>query len=566
MKLKNRYDVVILGAGQAGLSLARQLILYSDRSILHLEKRKNPKTQKQKVGESTVQIGGYYFSKILDLEEYLLQNHLMKYNLRFLWKSEMNTPNHYENYSQSFIRNFSNIASYQLDRNKFESKLINVNSESKNYDLLTGIGIQNIIIKKRNHKIDFRWNNQLRSVQCDWIVDASGRNQYLSRKLNLKKSCPIKHNAHHFWVDGLVNIEKMTEKSIIERRQLKTKTVLGHIPVLLATNHFMGEGFWFWVIPLKTMTSFGLVYDPKRIEPTLVNRQEKLLKWIFSEFPLFGDSLKDKKIIDFTTINNFAYDCKKTLSTEGWAITGVSGRFNDPLYSPGADTIAIQNSAITELINTKLNSEMEKKISYYEPLFQVLFHSFLPTYYSSYDALGDSETFALKYTWELSVYFSFYVFPFTNDLFLNPDFLDRYFQRIATLGPINRTLQKYINDYYHWKMEKSKCSKQVFFDFMDVYTLKECEKTFYEVSSDIENGIRILDEKLSILKQFARLIIAHIKSRVHTNPQWMIQHSFVQSIKLKKEVFDPSETIHVAKSKKYDWGKLDPYIFSKTFD
>src|SRR6516225_7055577 len=83
----NQVDVVIIGAGLAGLTLSRQLLLNSNKRILLLDKRADVPTHRQKVGESTVQLGAYYYSKVLDLEEYLLSRQYMKYNLRFYWKS-----------------------------------------------------------------------------------------------------------------------------------------------------------------------------------------------------------------------------------------------------------------------------------------------------------------------------------------------------------------------------------------------------------------------------------------------------------------------------------------------
>ena len=79
-------DVLILGAGLAGLSLARQLLLGGVESVLLLERREFP-PKKQKVGEATVQMSGYYYSRVLEMEEHLLRHHYLKYNLRFWWKT-----------------------------------------------------------------------------------------------------------------------------------------------------------------------------------------------------------------------------------------------------------------------------------------------------------------------------------------------------------------------------------------------------------------------------------------------------------------------------------------------
>ena len=128
MSEPSNIDVVIVGAGLAGLSLARQLLLADDSvTILELDKRLQVPPTGQKVGEATVQVSGYYWSKVLELEEYLIREHYMKYNLRFIWKTEGLDPTRIENYSQSYIRRMSNVASYQLNRNELEGELLRRN-------------------------------------------------------------------------------------------------------------------------------------------------------------------------------------------------------------------------------------------------------------------------------------------------------------------------------------------------------------------------------------------------------------------------------------------------------
>src|SRR5713101_4390743 len=120
MQVADHYHAVIIGAGLAGLSLSRQLLLNSDKKILLRDKRSQIPSPHQKVGEATVQLSAYYFSKVLDLEEHLLRDHYPKYNLRFYWKTDGLANRCFEDYSQSYIRNVSNIATYQLNRNRIE--------------------------------------------------------------------------------------------------------------------------------------------------------------------------------------------------------------------------------------------------------------------------------------------------------------------------------------------------------------------------------------------------------------------------------------------------------------
>src|SRR6266446_3236975 len=138
MPTADRYDVLIIGAGLAGLALARQLLLNTDKRILLVDKRTEFPPAKQKVGEATVQLSAYYYAKVLDLEEHLLQEHFLKYNLRFYWKTPGQANDCYEHYSQSYIRKLSNINTYQLDRNKFEGEMLRVNLENPNFEFQPG--------------------------------------------------------------------------------------------------------------------------------------------------------------------------------------------------------------------------------------------------------------------------------------------------------------------------------------------------------------------------------------------------------------------------------------------
>src|SRR5579872_2417779 len=138
-KIREHYDVVIIGAGLAGLTLSRHLLLYTAKTILLIDKRIDPPSQApQKYGESLVQCSGYYFSKVLDLEEYLLLNHYLKYNLRFYWPTNGLGNLGFEDYSQSYARKISNIATFQLDRNELERHLLETNQQNPRCDFLGG--------------------------------------------------------------------------------------------------------------------------------------------------------------------------------------------------------------------------------------------------------------------------------------------------------------------------------------------------------------------------------------------------------------------------------------------
>lgn len=554
--MTERHDVVILGGGMAGLTLARHLLLDTDKTVLIVERRKSLPPERQKVGESTVQLAGYYLSKVLDLEEYLNRAHLMKYNLRFYQPTAGRENTRFEDYGQAYIRNFSNIASYQVDRNRFEADLLEIVRQEPRFSIELGADGLEVALatdemdgEDQPHTVRFRDSEGTEhTVAADWVVDATGRRRFLARHEGLEQECAVRHAAFFWWVDGALDVEKLTDRSRREIRLKPERSVLGHLPPWLATNHFCAEGVWFWVIPLHGKTSLGLVYDPAVVSHDDVFSVEKATRWVCEHFPLFARDLPEREVLDFAGFRDYAYDCGRVLSPSRWAMVGESGRFHDPLYSPGSDLIALHNTVIVDLIRADDPAERTARCPLYEQLLRGLFQAYVPSYAGSYDALGDQETFCLKYGWELAVYFAFYVFPFINDLFTERRFLPTYLRQFARLGPFNRSVHDLLSGYFQWKKARQAEHQAagdepprapVFFDFMELGPLKAAESTFYRVGVPVEEARRIVADQVASLEQMVRLIAARIAAVVLGEPRILRNRAYVEAIDPNDETFDP---------------------------
>ena len=546
---ENRHDVVILGAGLAGLSLARHLLMETERSVLLLERRDRIPPDRQKVGESLVQLAGYYFSKVLDMEEYLLREHYPKYNLRFYWKTPGRGNARFEDYSQSYIRSMSNVPSYQLDRNKIEGELLRRNLESPRFTFEVGVKTLEVQLTEGElpHRVSYANGGERREVTASWVVDTTGRGRYLAKRLEIARTNPIRHGAFFWWVEGLVDIDKLTDRSPREIRLKPERRHQGHLPVWLATNHFCGEGLWFWVIPLQGKTSLGLVFDNRLIDPSEVFSVEKAQAWVCREFPLFARDLPHRKVLDFAGFRDFSHDCAQTISPDRWALAGEAGRFTDPLYSPGSDLISLYNTLIVAAIETREREELLSRCRQAEQLMRAVYSAYVPSYAVSYDALGDQEVFSLKYTWELTVYFAGYVFPFINDLFADRRFGLAFLRLFSRLGPLNRAVQQMFSDYYQWKKASERLAgeqgeaagRPVFFDFTEIGSLREAERTFYEVGVTVEEARRILARQIANLQELARFLVAHLASVALDEPRVVRSRRFVSGIDLEEIRFEP---------------------------
>jgi flavin-dependent dehydrogenase len=534
-----QYDVVIVGAGLAGLSLARQLLLASGRTtILQIDKRLQIPPAGQKVGEATVQVSGYYFSKVLDLEEHLFREHYLKYNLRFCWKTAGLDNRRWEHVSQSYIRGMSNVSSYQLNRNVLERELLRRNLEAADRYAFQSHALQAAVELSEDggpHRVSYTVNGERTTVTARWVVDATGRAHLLQKQRALERSNAIRHGSSFMWVDGLLNVETLTDSTPSQIRLNPQRRHTGHLPFWLATNHFCEEGLWLWVIPLRGVTSLGLCYDNRLLKPEEVNEPQRLVAWLCAHFPFLARELPTRRILHFGCYRDYSFDCVQTIDRNRWALVGEAARWTDPLYSPGADLIAIYNTLVADCILTDDQRELDAKVPLYEQLERAVYGAYVPSYAVSYDCLGDQEALSLKYTWELTIYFAFYVFPFINDLFTDRRFIVTFLKNFGRLGRVNLALQTLMNAYYHWKKANREPHRSpIFYDFYESGGLGTAEKTFYRVGVSVEEARTVLDEQLANALLLARWTAGHIYAMMLDEPSIVWNRAFLESLDLER--------------------------------
>src|SRR5690348_260933 len=116
-------DVLILGGGLAGLTLALQLrARFPELSIRVLERRaQRPRAAAHKIGESTVEIGADYFSNVLGLRSHLDARQVRKFGFRFFFSEGREDL---EDVTELGVSRVLDTPTWQLDRGVFENFLI----------------------------------------------------------------------------------------------------------------------------------------------------------------------------------------------------------------------------------------------------------------------------------------------------------------------------------------------------------------------------------------------------------------------------------------------------------
>jgi flavin-dependent dehydrogenase len=428
------YDVCIVGAGMAGLTLARQLRARKpDLSIAVLEHRRFPVSEgTHKVGESTVEIAAHYLAETLQLKDHLTQGQLPKFGLRMFMRGAAAITDDLSRYDEIGVSQVLPVPTYQVDRGRLENYLAQT-CAADGIELLAGTTLRSIDLRPGAHRLVVRDETCEQTLIARYLVDGTGRRSWLRGQLGLTR--PARHENHAVWfrINGEIDIDQLSSDQAWRRRCLGT-------PRRLSTNHFTGPGYWLWLIPLASnSTSVGLVFDPKIVAADEVNQHSRLVRWLEQEHPLIAASLSERVPLDFHFLKGYAVTSKQVFSDSGWMLTGDAGVFADPFYSPGADFIAFANGYITELIAANLDAEHYRKFQTY---FMAFFSNTLSLYRGQYGGFGDRDMMVLKTLWDYSYYWGPLAKLFFTGRYTDTRYMDQVQPLLLRAAALNSGVQR----------------------------------------------------------------------------------------------------------------------------
>ncbi len=496
-----------MGGGLAGLTLALQLKQrFADIDVLVLERRPHPVPEAaHKVGESSVEIGAHYFSKVLGLQGHLDDAQLRKFGFRFFFSEGRRDIDQVTEIGAS---RFLSVPSYQIDRGIFEN-FLGLEAQRRGIHFVDSAIVRGIDLSEGTapHRLSYEVAGALHRVSARWVVDACGRAALIKRKLGLEQDNA--HHAHAVWfrIKDRIDVDQWSDNAAWrERCDPQARW--------LSTNHLVGAGYWAWLIPLASGShSVGIVADP-RIHPLeTMNTFEKSMDWFAQYQPRLFDALDGKRHLlqDFAFFRKFSYGCKQVFSANRWALTGEAGLFLDPFYSPGSDFIAIGNTYITDLIAIdRAGRPLGAHARLYDQIYQSFYESTLALYTDQYPIFGDPEVLPVKVIWDYTYYWGVLAQFFFQNRLTDLGALSALRDELAHCQKLNLAVQTFLRT---WSTFSEKKNPAVMLDQASLPWFAELNRSLNDTLDDAQfrERIRASTAQLGVLaaEMLARACAEH---------------------------------------------------------
>ncbi len=404
----NRYDVVIVGGAFAGASAA--LLVRRECPGLRVLVIERSPAFDEKVGEATTEMSGMFLTRRLAQWAHLEAEQLPKEGLRYWWANEQVTCHAEASETGGFIR--STVPSFQLRRDALDEHLL-ASAVAEGAELLRPVRVRDVEVGDFDHRVTIERDGRFETIGCRWLLDASGRATVVGKQLGLIDRDDLNgaHPTAAIWCRwrGVRHIDDVAARG---PREFAGRNVSSR---RLATNHYMGLGYWVWFIPLGNgETSVGVVFDKRLLKLHEAPDKERALREHLQSIPPARELLAgaEPRREDVRFYSHLPYVTRRYMGP-GWALIGDAAAFLDPYYSPGLDHASFTVESATELIKADAAGEdVGDRLRERNQTFLRSYHRFFAgAFKDKYFYMGESDLLSASFLLDTAQYYIFVVIP-----------------------------------------------------------------------------------------------------------------------------------------------------------
>ena len=301
-------DVVVIGGGPAG-STAAAMLARMGHKVIALEKDRHPRFH---IGESLLPMNLPLFERLGVLEK-VREIGVFKPGADF----EANNERGYNTYAFARALGNSPPHAYQVWRQDFD-KMLYDHARECGADAREGHEVRQVTQQSsRDSLIDVGTDTgETYRIRARYVMDASGRDAFLSSKKKLKRKNDEHQSAAIF--------------GHFRGAERRPGDDAGNISI------YRFEHGWMWMIPLPDgVMSIGAVCRPAYLKQRKGRKVEFLLETLRMNAELW-QRVERAELIDneVRVTGNYSYD-STCMGGRGWVLIGDAFAFLDPVFSSG---------------------------------------------------------------------------------------------------------------------------------------------------------------------------------------------------------------------------------------
>lgn len=349
-------DVLVVGAGPSG-AVAASILHQREIKVKVVEKQKFPRFV---IGESLIPRCMDHFDEAGFVEGVLEKNFEKKFGARFMRGHEVCNFD----FSQKFSDGWD--WTWQLPRAEFDKTLTDI-LQNRGVDLEFETSVESVEFKGSESLTTVVTTKGRKQIHAKFIIDASGYGRVLPRLLNL---------------DAPSSLESMSAifTQVVDKNRPEGKEGT------LITFDVLSRKNWFWVIPFSDgRTSLGLVSPEEFLEAIDKENSTETFQAIIQQSDYYKKRFENVEFL-FPPKTMIGYSIAvKQIYGPGYALTGNSAEFLDPVFSSGVCFATESGALAAKLAAKQIKGETVDWGKEYEKhiMFGVdVFRSYVKTWYS----------------------------------------------------------------------------------------------------------------------------------------------------------------------------------------